>query len=165
MPQEQPIYRRAALEDLAVICALGQEVNRLHHEAWPEIFAAPSHPERDAAHWLQSLQGEDAAAFLAERQGVVIGFATVQVVNETHSLMQPVRFARVGSVCVAERERGRGVGKALMAMLERWAISSGAADVRLNVWKFNATALRLYEELGYEVRSLSMGKAVGHDVA
>lgn len=48
-----------------------------------------------------------------------------------------------------------------MAMAEAWAIASGAVDMRLNVWRFNAAAVHLYEELGYEVRTLHMGKSLG----
>ena len=30
----------------------------------------------------------------------------------------------------------------------------------LSVWAFNQAALRLYEQLGYEVRTLDMGKTL-----
>lgn len=152
--------RRATVEDLRAICELGQVVNLLHHQAWPQVFAPASEPARDESHWLQSLQGEAAATFVAVDAGLIVGFVTVSVVDEDHPLLQPVRFARIGSLCVAERARGRGVGRALMAEAEGWAAGHGATDLRLHVWKFNAAALRLYEELGYEVRSLSMGKAL-----
>lgn len=45
-----------------------------------------------------------------------------------------------------------------MQRVESWAAEQRAIDVRLNVWAFNESARRLYEELGYEVRSLSLGK-------
>ena len=43
---------------------------------------------------------------------------------------------------------------------ENWAAARGAADVRLNVWTFNEDAVRLYRDLGYEVRSQTMGKSI-----
>jgi ribosomal protein S18 acetylase RimI-like enzyme/predicted enzyme related to lactoylglutathione lyase len=155
--------RRATVEDLRAICELGQVVNLLHHQAWPQVFAPASDLARDESHWLQSLLGEASATFVAVEAGLIVGFVTVSVGDENHPLLQPVRFARIGSLCVAERSRGRGIGRALMAEAESWAAGHGATDLRLHVWKFNADALRLYEELGYEVRSLSMGKEAMHE--
>ena len=102
---------------------------------------------------------------VAEGPSELVGFVTVSVVTENHSLMQPTRYAKVGSICVQESERGKGVGGRLMAQAEGWALEQGAVDVRLNVWAFNQPALALYKELGYEVRSLSLGKALPKSVA
>jgi ribosomal protein S18 acetylase RimI-like enzyme len=90
----------------------------------------------------------------------VIGFVNATIVIESHSLLQPFKFARVGSVSIAANSRHRGIGRQLMSMVEHWAAAQGASDVRLNVWAFNGPARHLYEELGYEVRSLLMGKAL-----
>lgn len=158
-------YRQALVADLPAICALGQVVNLLHHEAKPEIFAPPSPPDRDVEHWRNSAFSPDTIAFVAEGSGGVIAFVTAGVVRESHSLLQPLLFARVGSVCVAQAWRSRGIGKELMRMVERWAAAQGASDIRLNVWSFNESARRLYEELGYEVRSLFMGKWLGQNAS
>lgn len=155
----EPIYRPAVLSDLHALCVLGREVNLLHHEAWPDIFAPSAEPERDAAHWCKGLQGEGATTFVAEIAASVVGFITIQLADETHSMLQPIRFARVGSVCVTQAERGKGIGSKLMELAEAWATSLGASEMRLNVWQFNASAIRLYEELGYAVRSLNMSKS------
>ena len=50
-----------------------------------------------------------------------------------------------------------------MASAERWAGDCGAVDVRLNVWAFNQSAIQLYEESGYELRSLFMGKTLAQN--
>ena len=151
-------YRAATEADLPGICELGQAVNLLHHEAWPQLFAAPSPPERDAQHWRRCISGDNLASFVAEDSSTLVGFVTVGVVDESHSLLRPMRYARVGSVCVRATDRGKGVGRQLMAHAESWAVGQGAVDVRLNVWAFNRSALALYEELGYQVRSLLLGK-------
>jgi ribosomal protein S18 acetylase RimI-like enzyme len=157
------MYRAASESDLAGICALGQVINLLHHEAWPRIFAPASAPERDAQHWRRCITGENVAAFVAEDSSTLVGFVTVAVVSEGHSLLQPMRYAKVGSVCVREAERGKGIGRRLMEQAESWAVAQSAVDVRLNVWEFNRSALGLYRELGYEVRSLLLGKSLLQD--
>lgn len=151
-------YREADLRDLPAICALGQVVNLLHHEAWPSIFAPPSDPSRDAAHWERSIGQPGATTFVAEHAGEVIAFATVTVVDESNPRLQPMRYAHVGSIGVALDFRGQGIGKQLMVLAEQWAVGRGAKDVRLNVWTFNDSALAFYQELGYEVRALFLGR-------
>lgn len=158
MSQNSIRYRRAAPEDIDAVCQLGQEVNRIHHETWPLIFAAPSDPRRDEPHWQSYFDGERSAVFLAERLGVAVGFVVVHIVDESASLLQPRRHANVVSVGVSAQVRGQGIGHGLMAEAEAWAVSNGAGEVSLDVWKFNVSALRFYEELGYEVRSLSLAK-------
>jgi GNAT superfamily N-acetyltransferase len=152
--------REATPDDLHAICVLGQEVNRLHHDAWPQVFAPPSDPRHDASHWQQSVAKPDATAFVGEQAGQIVAFITVSLVAESNPLLQPMQVARVGSVCVSASLRRHGIGRSLMARVEQWAHERGAGDIRLNVWAFNAEALRFYEELGYAVRSHGMGKVL-----
>jgi GNAT superfamily N-acetyltransferase len=152
------LIREATAQDLHAICLLGQEVNRLHHDAWPRIFAPPTQPAHDASHWQQSIAKPDATTFVAEQSGEVVAFITVSLAVESNPLLQPMRVARIGSVCVTASVRRHGIGRALMARVEQWAHERAAADIWLNVWAFNAEALRFYESLGYAVRSHGMGK-------
>ena len=150
--------RLATLEDLPVVCQLAEDLAAIHHAAWPEVFAPASGGERDAPPWRESIAGSGRAAFVAELRGEPVGFVTVASGNESHSLLQPQRWARVNSVCVLEKARGQGVGRALMERAEAWGRFEGAEEIRLVVWAFNTRAVQLYEELGYAVRALAMGK-------
>jgi GNAT superfamily N-acetyltransferase len=143
-------YREATQADLPSICALGEAVNALHYEWSPAIFAPPGAPARHLAYWQQSVGAAMATTFVAELETEIVGFASVTIVDETFSLMQPIRFARVGTVGVASVHQGKGIGHMLMACIERWAISKRAVE--------NKGAIRLYEELGFGMRSHSFGK-------
>jgi ribosomal protein S18 acetylase RimI-like enzyme len=154
-------YREATCDDLPYVCALGDQVNAVHHAAWPHIFAGAGVPERDREHWLQSIGRDTAATFVAEEGGQIIGFVTVGLVTESHTLLQPLRYARVGSIGVDASRRGGGIGSKLMAVAENWGIARGAQEMRLNVWAFNEAAMSMYAELGYEVRSHLLGKTLG----
>ncbi|RKT10297.1 ribosomal protein S18 acetylase RimI-like enzyme [Paraburkholderia sp. RAU2J] len=152
-------YRRATIDDILKICELGQILNAIHHQARPDVYAnATEEFARDKPHWLSSLQGEDRAMFLAEHGSTAVGFITVQVMQPTSPLLQPLTVGRIGSVAVLERLRGRGVGSTLMKLAEEWARKNGANDMRLTVWAFNEQAVDLYQELGYELRAFEMGK-------
>lgn len=152
------LYREATDKDIHAICCLGEEVNAVHHHAFPQIFASAGEPDRDAAHWMNSIAKDGATTFLAEDVNAVVGFVSVGIFNEPHTLLQPLLFGRVGSVGVAQQRRGQGIGRELMRRAHEWVFSKGGVEVRLDVWAFNSQALRLYEELGYEVRSLLLAK-------
>jgi ribosomal protein S18 acetylase RimI-like enzyme len=158
-------YREATSDDLPTVCVLGQEINAIHHAAWPEVFAPSEDPARDEGLWREMIGVADATTFVAQSAGAVIGFANVLfVARDKNPLLQPISYARVGSVGVAEGHRGQGIGTELMRRVEAWAAAKGAKHVTLNVWAFNRRAVEMYEELGYEVRSHSMGKRLSSSV-
>ncbi|WP_280151994.1 GNAT family N-acetyltransferase [Piscinibacter sp. XHJ-5] len=156
-----PTLRVATLADLPAVSELAEDLAALHHQAWPTVFAPASGSSRDDAHWQESITGDGRVTFVAELDGRNAGFVTLACITETHSLFQPVRFARVNSVCVATWARGKGIGRALMQEAEAWAGAQRASEIRLVVWAFNEPALRMYEELGYTVRSHTLGKVLG----
>lgn len=53
-------------------------------------------------------------------------------------------------LAVAESERGRGTGAALVQAAEAWLKGLGAPGVRLLVYEGNAAARAFYEAIGYE---------------
>ena len=152
------IYREATEPDLYAICALGEEVNAIHHQAFPQVFASAGEIDRDSAHWMNSIGKQDATTFVAEESGLLVGFVNVSIVTESHSLLQPMRFGRVGSVVITEHKRGQGIGRELMKLAQDWVSRRGGVEVRLSVWAFNSHALHVYEELGYEIRSFFLVK-------
>ncbi len=126
----------------------------MHHRAEPHVFAPCGDPLRHREHWAATVAQANATTFLAADADRVVGFITVSVVEEVHSLLQPMRFGRIGSIGVTSDHRGRGVGRVLVAAAQEWAETRGCVEVRLTVGAFNKRAARLYEELGYEVRSM-----------
>ena len=59
-------------------------------------------------------------------------------------------FAQVSGIVVDERERGRGVGGALMGAAEGWATERGYDVMRLWSNIVRERAHHFYEQLGYE---------------
>jgi ribosomal protein S18 acetylase RimI-like enzyme len=112
----------------------GQEVNAVHHSAWPDVFVPYGDAARDEVLWSEAIGEDSATAFVAEAAGEVIGFVNISFVfRDPTPLLQPVSFARVGSVGVADVHRGRGIGKDLMRQAEAWTASRGARHIVLNV--------------------------------
>ena len=63
-------------------------------------------------------------------------------------------------LAVAPEWRGRGVGTALLAAAEDWAMAHGAERMVLDLDVHNTGAQRLYERVGFEVEAIAMDKAI-----
>ncbi|NBJ09318.1 GNAT family N-acetyltransferase [Microvirga arsenatis] len=76
---------------------------------------------------------------VAIRDGTVVGF--LDLVG-----------SHVSNLFVDPQHQGQGIGTALMAEAERWAVG----DLTLSVFTLNPDARRLYERLGFEVEGVKM---------
>jgi GNAT superfamily N-acetyltransferase len=83
---------------------------------------------------------------VAERDGAVIGMVTAQLVTST---AEGGASAWIEDMVVAERERGRGIGRRLLEAIEAWAVARGASRLQLLADRENAPALAFYARLGW----------------
>ena len=81
---------------------------------------------------------------VAKEDGEILGYGIVER-RRTSSA------ARLTSIAVAPHGLGRGIGKRLLAALERRAKAAGARRMRLEVRASNAAARALYEQAGYGI--------------
>lgn len=96
----------------------------------------------------RELSRDEAVYLVAERDGVVVGYAGMwRAADEAH----------VGTLAVAPRQRRQGIGEALMlALLER-ATHDGVKLVHLEYRVGNAAAAALYAKLGFRATRIRRG--------
>src|SRR3974390_1898480 len=94
--------------------------------------------------------GEDQLLFrVLDDNGIAVGTLWIS----PQSTSEPGLFW-VWDVRIEEMYRGKGYGRAAMALAEVEARSRGATELGLNVFGHNQVALRLYESMGYTARSI-----------
>jgi putative acetyltransferase len=91
-----------------------------------------------------SISDPDAASFLAEADGGLVGSLGVEVRGGIADL----------GMMVDPSWRGRGVGSALMEACIAWATRHGAHKLVLEVWPHNTAARGLYDKYGFEPEGL-----------
>jgi [ribosomal protein S18]-alanine N-acetyltransferase len=122
---EELILRQAAPDDLSAIMRIE---NASFSAPWPEWSLA------------QELLREDSLYVVAERAGIVVGYAGLWVgLDEAH----------VGTIAVSPEARGQGVAEAIMLALLECAGANDAGQVILEYRVSNTPAARLYEKLGF----------------
>lgn len=131
-------YIRAKQRDLPVLTALALGL-------WPEH--EPGEMEADL---YETLQSEEAAFFLAVKEGHAVGFAQCQLrrdyVEGTDS--SPVGYLE--GIYVAENFRRRGVARGLLAACEDWARTMGCREFASDCELDNAESLRFHLRMGFE---------------
>ncbi|WKA56152.1 GNAT family N-acetyltransferase [Planococcus shixiaomingii] len=59
---------------------------------------------------------------------------------------------------IEEQQQGKGYGKAIMAALDEYAKAENFEKIALHVFAHNERALKLYQTMGYEIKSYNMEK-------
>jgi diamine N-acetyltransferase len=153
--------RPATAVDYDALCALLDEIHSLHCAALPHLFRKPAGPVSEPEYIQALLADENVGLFVADVDGQVAGFIHA-VVRESPalSIFVPRRYAVVDTLTVQASHRRRGIGRALMAHVQEWAIAKGATAIELNVHEFNREAIRFYEGLGYKAARRTMSKSL-----
>ena len=105
-----------------------------------------SEPAQVAAR-LTHLEGHpDIRAYVAERDGMVLGMIGLMVFPAFH---RDGLHGYVTALVVDENARGSGIGAALLAASESWFKERGAKRVNLTTALYREEAHGFYERLGY----------------
>src|SRR5665647_961144 len=97
---------------------------------------------------LEALKG-DAFALAGRRSGEAVGYLFVRIEGPDPVWYTGDTHAELAHLCVAEGERGNGVGSALMDAMDADLERRGVEDVEIGVDTGNDMAVRLYEGRGY----------------
>ena len=94
--------------------------------------------------WLES-RDERHPVLVAEREGTVVGWGSLNVFNPRPAYDQVTEF----SVYVARRERGTGTGHSLLGSLIAVARDLGYHKMVLAAFDWNKPGITLYERAGF----------------
>ena len=131
MSLSTPTLREVHWADIPALAALERDL--FSHDAWSE----PS--------WWAELAARPRRDYVVlVDAGRVLGYAGLDHGGEVADVM---------TVAVAPRGQGHGLGRLLLAELERRATARGAGHVILEVRADNVAALGLYERCGFAVLS------------
>jgi ribosomal protein S18 acetylase RimI-like enzyme len=135
---------------------------RAHHdEISPSLAGAPVRGaanswENRRANYERWLAEPDAFALLAERGGVLLGYAVVTVEPGWDSWDVGERMGEVHDIAVLPEARGSGLGKELLARVRAELTAVGCRYYRLMVLGGNDAAVRFYEREGMETVTTQM---------
>jgi len=149
--------RRATDADVPALGRLGAALLRLHYTYDPQRFMAPrGDPEEGYAWFLRSqLREDDAAIFVAERKGDIVGYVYAGLEPLSwKELREAAGF--IHDVLVDDAHRRGGVAGALLDAASEWLKSRGAPRVMLWTAERNHAAQRFFEQAGFRRTMIEM---------
>jgi len=135
------------------------ELGALHVASWQETYAgllpkamlAEQSAEARAAMWASVLADPDAfgdaALFVAEEDGQILGFASCADQRDP-ALAQAGFGGEIGAIYVLRAHQGKGIGRLLMTAIARALSERGYQAASLWVLEQNVAARAFYDRLG-----------------
>jgi GNAT superfamily N-acetyltransferase len=149
------VVRRARPEDASVIAVLALKLFAQHRDYDPERFADLSYVKGAETFYAGRMAAADAAVFVAERDGKVIGFAYMQY--EAIDYVQLLENALwLHDLYVDDDARGTGAGKALIDAAKAAGRSLGADKLVLTVAAKNEHAREFFTRSGLRETMVEM---------
>ncbi|MGH2369101.1 MAG: GNAT family N-acetyltransferase [Chloroflexota bacterium] len=98
---------------------------------------------------FRAMQQGRRAIWIADCDGYLVGTITVEWFADDRQLADGRTTAHISNLVVHQRYRHRGIGRGLMAAVERTAVERGCTVMTIGVDDGNTYARLLYERRGY----------------
>ena len=149
--------RRAEARDITRILELLVQVDMVHHEGRPDLFKGPA-TKYNEDELNEIIRDDNAPVFVCVNdEGDVLGHAFCIFKQVTdNSVLTDIRTLYIDDICVDEKARGSGAGKALFEYVKSYAKENGFYNITLNVWTCNPGAMKFYENMGLLPQKIGM---------
>lgn len=150
--------RRAETRDIPAILNLLVQVDMVHHRGRPDLFKGPA--TKYNAEELQAICSDEATPVFVctDENDRVLGHGLCILQHSGGPLMAEHDTLYIDDICVDEKARGQGAGRALYERILDYAREKGCYNVTLNVWNCNPGAMAFYEKLGLVPYKVGMEK-------
>ena len=142
--------RLASLRDYEAMCSLFDEFDEIHRQARPDMFQPfppPARTREQVAHWLAA---PDSTVLVAQSQEGVVGLAVLLTRSPSQFAgAVPRKVIELDNLVVRADQRGRRVGRRLLAAAVEWSRQRRATHVEVAVHDFNRDAQRFYQSFGF----------------
>ncbi|MBQ8954003.1 MAG: GNAT family N-acetyltransferase [Clostridia bacterium] len=141
--------RFARENELERVNELRRMVNDLHVAGKPEVFK-PGFGD-DLRNYIYDIwKDENKDIVVAEKNGVVYGYAIIQYVSRGESpFRKAMKYVDVDEFGVDAACRRQGAAMAMIGFIRALAREKGYDRIELNMWEFNQEALAFYEAAGF----------------
>jgi ribosomal protein S18 acetylase RimI-like enzyme len=157
-PEPDPLdILRGSEADIPSLEQLWVAVHHVHQASMPELAPyvsdAETWSERKAL-YTELFRKPETFLFLARVQGELVGYALGHVLGSAESWWSDTwrtgdRVGELESISVLPEHRGRGIGSALLDVVEAEFAGLGVDDQVIGVLPGNVDAVRLYERRGF----------------
>ncbi len=143
--------RRATIDDASTLADLGRVtfIEAFGHLYTPEDLQAFIDDSHSVAAYARALENSNYALWLAERDGLAVGYAQAGPCGLPHAEVQP-GDGELKRLYLLRSAQNGGVGLALLDTALAWLQRDGPRTLWISVWSENYGAQRFYGRHGFE---------------
>ena len=140
------------IEDFNKVNELAKQVHELHVNWRPDLFFSVDEViiKVDFEEMIQAKE-----IFVAKIQDEILGYMTINIKEKNNPSMRYRKQLQIESICVDEKNRGKGIGTELLKYARKFGKENNCTDIYLTVNKENEKAIKVYEEFGFKVKSIA----------
>ena len=147
-------------KDYILLAELNEEIQTFHHKTVPTIFK-PYDKAAVSTFFKNTLENENTVVFLAEENGVAVGYVLLFVMSMNETPFQYSRdYILLDQILVVRNYQSKGVGRQLMDAVFSFAKAHRIDRVELNHWTENESARKFFGKSGFEYYKEKMWKLV-----
>jgi len=121
-----------------------------HHASVDPLFALRPDADAEIRRLLAAiLRDPDAAIFVYERDGALLGFCTVRI-DRAPPIQVEVQRAEITDLMVCANQRRRGLGRALVERALSWVKERGVERCEVRVASRNSEGQRFWKAVGFD---------------
>lgn len=150
--------RVAVASDYEGIQQLVKEVHQLHVQNRPDVYLDSEQPFGEQR-YLDILEKEHTQILVIDDMASqeLIGYTMLQIVDSPNlHIVKQQKIALIDDFCIAQRHRGKGMGKMLLNAVMQTVQREQVDSLQLTVWEFNEPARAFYESAGMQTRNRRM---------
>lgn len=147
------MIRRAEQKDIPSILHLLGQVLMVHHIGRPDIFKEKGF-KYTSEELAEILKDESCPVFVyTDETSQVLGHCFCQIMDRPEAPhAHAYKTLYIDDLCVDEKARKRGIGKALYQHVLSYAKENGFHNITLHAWECNPNAVKFYENLGMKIQ-------------
>ena len=123
------------IEDFNKVNELAKQVHELHVNWRPDLFLSVDE--------------------VAKIEDEIVGYITINIKEKINPSMRYRKQLQIEAICVDEKTRGKGIGTQLLKHIKQYGKENDCTDIYLTVNEENVSAIKMYEEFGFKVKSIA----------
>jgi ribosomal protein S18 acetylase RimI-like enzyme len=148
--------RNANQNDYESLLPLFRQIHELHVNIRPDLYRENSTPVGQE-YFESQLADVKQAIFVASKGNEIVGFVVTKEEEITENpFVRERKVIVINSLCVAETERKKGIGKMLLNYVVDYGRSLNVDSIELGVSEANSSAIEFYESNGMTTKSRKM---------
>ncbi len=140
------------IEDFNKVNELAKQVHELHVNWRPDLFLSVDEviSKEDFEKMIQAKE-----IFVAKIEDEIVGYITINIKEKINPSMRYRKQLQIEAICVDEKTRGKGIGTQLLKYVKQYGKEYDCTDIYLTVNEENESAIKMYEEFGFKVKSIA----------